>query len=378
MNMKEVKKCSRCVLDSTVKDNTFDSNGVCKYCQIHDELEKVHPISESLLAEIIGKIKDTGKHGEYDCVCGLSGGRDSSYTLLKAVEYGLRPLVISVDNGWGTQIADANIKNACEILGLTPIMIKFDWSEYRDLQRSFFLAGVPDIDSPTDLAIYAALHQTAKEYHIKYILNGHSFRTEGSSPISWSYFDPVYIKNVQNKFGTIRFRKIKSIPTITYWNLIVDTFIHKIREVRILEFMDYRKSLVDQELKAKLRWQDYGGHHQENKFTHFIQSYYLPLKFNIDKRKTELSAQIRSGHITKEQALKVIGQSHLFDQAIVNEVIEHLGFSVQKFQNIMQSENHSHKEFKTLLSMYRLFRFPIHVVTKMKLLPRILYLKYCQ
>lgn len=376
MNM--IQRCNRCVLDSTVKDNVFDSKGVCKYCHIHDELEMLHPICESQILKIIAKIKDAGKHGEYDCVCGLSGGRDSSYTLLKAVEYGLRPLVISVDNGWGTPIADANIKNTCEILGLTPIMIRFDWNEYVDLQRSFFLAGVPDIDSPSDLAIYAALLREAKKHRINYILNGHSFRTEGSSPVSWSYFDPIYIRDVQNKFGTIRYNKIRSIPTITSWELIVDTFIHKIREIRILEFMDYRKNAVDQVLREKLNWQDYGGHHQENKFTHFIQSYYLPIKFNIDKRKTELSAQIRSGHLTREQALEVIGQSYTFEQAIVNEVIERLGFSQQEFENIMLDMNHSHKEFKTLLSVYRFFRFPIHVVTKMKLLPRILYLKYCQ
>ena len=376
--METIKRCSRCVLDSTVEDNTFDSNGVCKYCHIHDELEKTHPISEYQVEKIINKIKNAGRHGKYDCVCGLSGGRDSSYTLLKAVEHGLRPLVVSVDNGWGTSIANANIKNTCVILGLKPITIKFDWNEYRDLQRSFFIASVPDVDSPTDLAIYATLHKVARQYKIRYILNGHSFRTEGSSPISWSYFDPVYIKDVQNKFGTIRYDKILSIPTITYGDLIIDTFIHRIKEVRLLEYMDYRKKNVDQELKDKLRWQDYGGHHQENKFTHFIQSYYLPVKFNIDKRKTELSAQIRSGHITREEALRIIEQPHVFDQAIVDEVTERLGFGSGQFQSMMQEKRYSHREFKTLLSLYRLFRFPIYLVVRMKLLPQILYLKYCQ
>ena len=167
--METIKRCNRCVLDSTVEDNTFDSDGVCKYCHIHDELERSHPVSEFQVEKLINRIKDAGRHKKYDCVCGLSGGRDSSYTLLKAVEYGLRPLVVSVDNGWGTSIADANIKNACDILKLEPITIKFDWNEYRDLQRSFFIAGVPDVDSPTDLAIYAALHQLARQYKIRYI-----------------------------------------------------------------------------------------------------------------------------------------------------------------------------------------------------------------
>ena len=44
--METIKRCNRCVLDSTVEDNIFDSDGVCKYCHIHDELERSHPVSE--------------------------------------------------------------------------------------------------------------------------------------------------------------------------------------------------------------------------------------------------------------------------------------------------------------------------------------------
>jgi hypothetical protein len=289
----------------------------------------------------------------------------------------LRPLVVSIDNGWGTKISDENIENACRILNLDIIKIKFDWEEYKDIQRSFFFASVPDVDSPSDFAIYSQLFATAKEYKIKYILNGHSFRTEGSSPISWSYFDPVYIKDVQNKFGHIKYQDIKTIATMTPWVLIKRTFITKIKEVRILEYLDYRKSEVDEILKKRLDWKDYGGHHHENKFTHFIQSYYLPRKFNIDKRKTELSAQIRSGHITKEKAEKILSEPYEYDQSIVDYVIERLGFSKKEFETIMKSKNKSYKDYKTLQPVYKLLSLPINIATRLGFLPRILYLKYC-
>ncbi len=304
MRSNSTQVCSRCVLDSTVHDIWFDEGGECKYCKIHNELETTHPLGEQgelYIQHIVAKIKKAGQGKEYDCVCGLSGGRDSSYVLLKVIEYGLRPLIITLDNGWNTQIAKDNIRNACEILNLELQYVEFNKTEYLDMQRAFFFAGVPDIDSPTDLAIYAVLYKTAKKNGIKYIINGHSFRTEGSSPISWSFFDPKYIKDIQRKYGTIKYNDIKSIPVISSWDLIRFTFVDKIKEVRLLEFMDYRKKDVDEVLKSNLGWQDYGGHHHENKFTHFIQSYYLPKKFNIDKRKTELSAQIRSQHIVKSE-----------------------------------------------------------------------------
>lgn len=375
----EMHVCKRCVMDTTVPDIWFDEEGECKYCKIHDEMEHLHPLSEDKekLKAIIEKIKVAGKGKKYDCVCGLSGGRDSSYTLLKAIDFGLRPLVVSVDNGWGTKIADENIENACRILKLDLIKIKFDWEEYKDLQRSFFFANVPDVDSPSDFAIYAQLFKTAQENQIQYILNGHSFRTEGSSPISWSYFDPVYIKDVQERFGKIKYKDIKSIPSMTPWDLIKRTFFKSIRDIRILEYMDYRKSEVDKILKERIGWQDYGGHHHENKFTHFIQSYYLPLKFNIDKRKTELSAQIRSGHITKAEAEKILAVPYKYDQEIVDYVIDQLGFSKEEFEKIMKAENKTYKDYKTLQPVYKLLSLPINIATKLGFLPRILYLKYC-
>ncbi len=376
----ELKVCKRCVMDSSVPDIWFDDDGECKYCKIHDEMESRHPLKDGaeILSHIIEKIKIAGKGKKYDCVCGLSGGRDSSYSLLKIVDYGLRPLVVSIDNGWGTKIAEENIENACRALKVDCIKIKFDWEEYKDLQRSFFYAETPDVDSPSDLAIYAQLYQTAKENHIKYVINGHSFRTEGSSPIGWSYFDPLYIQNVQNRYGHIKYKDIKSIATMTPFDLVKRTFISKIREVRILEYLDYRKPEVDAILKERIGWKDYGGHHHENKFTHFIQSYYLPQKFNIDKRKTELSAQIRSGHITREEAVKILNEPYHYDQGIVDHVISKLGFSKEEFEKIMQAPNKSYKDYKTLQPYYKLLKLPINIATKMGILPRILYLKYCK
>lgn len=375
----ENRVCNRCVLDTTVSDIWFDDKGECKYCKIHDEMERRHPLNEGeeRLKVIIDKIKKAGRENKYDCVCGLSGGRDSSYTLLKAIDYGLRPLVVSVDNGWGTKISGENIENACRILNLDIIKVKFDWEEYKDIQRAFFFASVPDVDSPSDFAIYAQLSKTAKEYNIRYILNGHSFRTEGSSPISWSYFDPVYIKDIQSKFGHIKYSNIKSIATMTPWDLFKRTFVNRIKEIRILEYIDYRKSDVDEILKKRINWQDYGGHHHENKFTHFIQSYYLPQKFNIDKRKTELSAQIRSGHITRERAEQILAAPYGYDQEIVDYVIEQLGFSKQEFEIIMKTPNKSYNDYKTLQPIYRLLSLPINIATRLGFLPRILFLKYC-
>ena len=36
--------CTRCVMDDTVQGITFDDNGVCTFCHIHDEMEAKYPL----------------------------------------------------------------------------------------------------------------------------------------------------------------------------------------------------------------------------------------------------------------------------------------------------------------------------------------------
>ena len=371
------KICSTCILDTTVEDIWFDETGECKYCKIHREMDKKFPLdhtTEPRLQKLVEKIKNKSKNKPFDCVVGVSGGRDSTYTLLTAVRLGLRPLAVHFDNGWNTEISVRNIENAINKLNVTLHTVVADWEEFKDLQRSFLKASVPDADVPTDFAIYSVLYHVAAQEGIPYILNGHSFRTEGTSPISWTYMDSRYLRAVHKKFGSL---KIRSFPLMTVTGLLYYLFAKRIKEVRLMELIDYNKRAVDQVLQKELSWEYYGGHHHENTFTKFFQSYYLPKKFNIDKRKTELSALIRSGQITREEALAIIGKNdYEYDQRVIDYTISKLGLTHKEFEEIMAADNQSHDDYPTLLKLIRLAKMPIRLATKFKILPHILYLKY--
>ncbi len=380
MEQSNIQICSRCVSDSTIADNWFDKKGVCKYCYIHDEMEKEYPRGEESkkrLARILEKIKKNGKGKKYDCIAGLSGGRDSTYVLYKAVELGLRPLAVHFDYGWNSDISVSNIKNACEKLNVDLHTIVADWEEFKDLQVSFLKSGTPDADIPADYAIYSILYDTAHKEGLKYILNGHSFRTEGTSPISWTYMDSKYLKYVHRKFGKIK--KIKSFSIMSLPKLINYMFFKRIREIRILEYVDYVKKDVDELLTTKLNWQYYGGHHHENNYTKFFQSYYLPQRFGFDKRKTELSALIRSKQITREEALEEIRSSEYpYDKKVVDYVINKLGLTDEDFNKIMKAPIKSYNDYPTYLPLIKSLKYPIKIAVGLHLVPHILYLKYAK
>ena len=380
MEPQKVQTCTRCIMDTTVEDIWFDEKGVCKYCYIHDEMEKEFPEGEESkkkLLKIVEEIKRKGKGKKYDCIAGLSGGRDSTFVLYKAVEMGLRPLAVHFDYGWNSDISVSNIKNACEKLNVDLHTIVADWEEFKDVQVAFLKSGTPDADIPADYAIYSILYNTAYKEGIKYILNGHSFRTEGTSPISWTYMDSKYLKAVHKKFG--KNKKIKSFSVMSLTKLIYYMFIKRIREIRLIEYVEYIKKDVDVLLESKLNWKYYGGHHHENNYTKFFQSYYLPQHFGFDKRKTELSALIRSKQITREAALKEIqNNEYPYDKKVVDYVINKLGLTEEDFNNIMKAPLKSYNDYPTYLPLIKALRYPIKIAVALHIIPHILYLKYAK
>ena len=105
--------CSRCIYSSDIPDIKFDESGVCNYCRQVEDLSIEYGTGtltgEEKLRKIIDDIKAQGKRKRYDCVVGVSGGVDSSYLLMKACDWGLRPLAVHYDNTWNTATATQNI-----------------------------------------------------------------------------------------------------------------------------------------------------------------------------------------------------------------------------------------------------------------------------
>ena len=165
---------------------SFDDAGVCDICHTYEELASRTILKGSdgskALNSLIDEITKYGKDQEYNCLVGVSGGVDSSYLAYLSKEWGLRPLVIHVDNGWNTELAVSNIEALLNKLDYDLYTYVIDWEEMRDLQLSFIQANVLDIDLPFDNAFMAILYRLAAKHNIKHIISGHNTATEGYLP----------------------------------------------------------------------------------------------------------------------------------------------------------------------------------------------------
>ncbi|MBR2687871.1 MAG: N-acetyl sugar amidotransferase [Aquamicrobium sp.] len=343
--------CTRCVMDTSDPEISFDEAGVCNHCRNFEMVtsKRWFPNDEGtrLLEQKIDEIKAAGSNAEYDCIIGLSGGVDSSYLALKAKDWGLRPLVIHIDAGWNSELAVSNIESIVKACNYDLHTIVIDWEEMRDLQLSYLKSGLSNQDVPQDHAFFANLYVYAVRNKIKYILSGGNLATEGVFPTSWhgDAMDAINLKAVQRRFGTRKLRSYQMISFLEYYAIY--PFIYGLRTVRPLNFMQYDKEQAIVALSS-IGWRPYGRKHGESRFTKLFQNYYLPEKFGYDKRRPHLSSLIVSGQMTRDNALAALNEP-LYDSkdlaADLAFFCKKLGVSENEFHSYMNEPNRHYTDF---------------------------------
>lgn len=346
------QQCTQCVMDTSDQEISFDEYGVCNHCIDFRETTKENwfPNDDGsrLLEEIIKKIKKDGRGSDYDCILGLSGGVDSSYLALKALNWGLRPLVVHVDAGWNSELAVANIEAIVKHCNYHLHTHVVDWEDMRDLHLAYLRAGISNQDVPQDHIFFASLYHFATKNNIRYILSGGNIATESIFPNSWhgSAMDSINLKAIHGKFGD---HKLKSYKTISFFqHYFWYPFVKRMRTVRPLNYMPYDKRDAIEELERSIGWKSYARKHGESQFTKLFQNYYLPTKFGFDKRRPHLSSLIVSGQMTREEAIKELNEP-LYGAEELNSDVEYfckkIGITRSLFDQMMNSPNRHYSDF---------------------------------
>jgi len=331
--------CKKCVMSDDIEGVKIDSDGLCNYCKWDEKMNKNYPISEIRLDEMVQHIKKEGEGKKYDAVIGVSGGCDSSILLKHMVDRDVRCLAVHWDNNWNTDIAWKNIVTLTKRYGVDLKVRHISRNIYDSLCISFLMASVPDADIPNDIALATVLYEEAEQHNISVILNGHSFRTEGTCPNSWTYMDGKYIQSVNNEFLKT---DLSTFPNMTINRWL--KWLH-IQRLRPLYFMDYIKTEAKKELK-EVGWVDYGEQHAENWYTKFV-GYLWKHKFRQDLRYVTLSAQIRNGHMTRDEAFRILEQPVVCDESLIEKVKYRFTMTDDEFDDMMDQPVKSHKDYET-------------------------------
>lgn len=348
------QRCKRCVMDNKSDENiTFDSNGYCNYCtralsEINTTVYFPGEEGKKKLDEMIAMIKNENKDKAYDCIMGISGGLDSSYLAYLGYRWGLRILAVHIDDGYDTEISKDNIKKLCKAANIELRTIRPDPEQFNDLTLAYMKAGVPNLAIPQDNILFAFLYDTVKKEGIKYFLSGGNFALESilQKDHVFNAMDTVNIKDIHKRFGNKPIDKLKFISS---YEKYINIKTGKAVTLRPLNYIDYNRQRAFKELKDFCGFEYYGAKHLENILTAFVQLYWFPKKFNVDKRTSHLSSMIVSGQMSREEALKEL-EKPVFDEEMMNgyidKIINNLGITRDEFEVLMKNPSHEHTDYK--------------------------------
>jgi N-acetyl sugar amidotransferase len=350
-------------MDTSATEITFNDVGVCNFCREFSERAKyvLNPknnLKRSLeLQEFIAKVRSQGKGKKYDCVVGVSGGVDSSWVLVKAVEMGLRPLAVHMDNGWNSELAQNNISNLVQTLGVDLHTHVIDWEEYRKLMEAFFLSDVVDVELLYDNAMLAVNYQQSSKYGIKTILGGTNQTTEGMKiPVDWNHLklDKRNIKAIARKFGNVSLKTFPSISVITF---LTYEFILKNKWFHFLDMLDFNKKHALDILQKDYGYKPYPYKHYESIFTRFYQGFILPEKFGYDKRRVHFSTLIVSGQMERQEAVEDLKSIPYHSELELNRDQEYflkkMNWNQEKLDQYISRQPIKHSEYASEEALYK-------------------------
>ncbi|MGZ9233945.1 MAG: amino acid adenylation domain-containing protein [Anaerolineales bacterium] len=187
------QRCMQCGLPDNYPGITFDSAGVCNTCRDFSALKdrfQDYFKSQADLQIILDHAKQT-KSGKYDCMVLYSGGKDSTYMLSQLVrEFGMQPLVFSMDNGYISEEAKENIRRVTESLGVDLV---FGQTPHMNAIFTDSLKRHSNVCDGCFKVIYTLSINLARKQGIKYIFTGLSrgqlFETRLSDMFQARIFD---------------------------------------------------------------------------------------------------------------------------------------------------------------------------------------------
>jgi len=232
----------------------------------------------------------------------------------------------------------------------------------------------PILDGPTDIALAEVLYRAADKYGIKYVLEGHSFRAEGVSPLGMAYVDGKYISSIHKAFGRL---PMKTFPNMEFASFMKWTLLKRIKKIRPLWYLSYSKEEAQELLTRKFCWTYYGGHHLENRMTAFHHSFYTPVKFGLDQRNNSLAASVRSGKISRDEAIQLYSEPPRMEEELLQYFKKRLNLSDSDFNAIMSLPLKHYTDYRTYKKRFERLKPLFWIMAKSQLVPMSFYVKYC-
>jgi N-acetyl sugar amidotransferase len=337
----------------TKPDLRIDDEGVCSACRSYEQRAEVDWDSRrSELDEILARYRSTDG-SRWDCIVPVSGGKDSTYQVIRMLQLGLNPLCVTATTCDLSDIGRKNIQNI-KNLGVDYIEFSPNPVVRRKLNR-IGMVEVGDISWPEHVGIFTIPVRAAVQFGVPLIVWGENSQNEYGGPAAASG-DNVLTRRWLEEFGGLLGLRVSDLPGVEgveERNLVPYTYPsdEDLKRVGVtgiflghyLPWDGYSNALLSQAygfttpekiVEGSIVSYENLDNHQTG-----IHDYFKFLKFGFGRATDIACLHIRRGRITREDGQHLV---RLHDGKFpwtylgkpLAEILEPLDVSVEEFQRI--------------------------------------------
>jgi N-acetyl sugar amidotransferase len=164
-----VKYCTQCIIPESRPNIRFNNAGICNACESHATKPRIDwQAREKAFRSVVENARS--RKADYDCLIPVSGGKDSTWQVVKCLEYGLKPLAVTWRPPLRTELGAQNLENLIR-LGVDHI----DFRINPNVEKKFFyqaLLKFGNMGLPMHMAIFNIPLRIASKFEIPLIIWG--------------------------------------------------------------------------------------------------------------------------------------------------------------------------------------------------------------
>jgi len=307
-------------MPDTKPDLYLDDDGICNACRSFEKRKEINwELRKTELANILKNYKSKDQT-HWDCIIPVSGGKDSTYQVIKMLELGMTPLCVT---GTTCHLSDIGRKNIDNIKNLGVDYVEFTTNRLvRKKLNRIGLMQVGDISWPEHVTIFTIPVRAAVQYKVPLIVWGENSQNEYGGPAAASEHN-ILDRSWLEEFGGLlgmRVSDLIGIEDLEKRDLIAFTY-PKDEELK-------REKVTGLFLGYYIPWdgytnalisQAYGfttyNNSVESNFVNYenldnyqtgIHDYFKFLKFGFGRAIDIACLHVRRGRLTREDAIKIV------------------------------------------------------------------------
>ncbi len=348
-----VRYCSRCLYPDTKPDLWFDDRGVCSACIGFEKRVEVDWAARQLEFKRVTDRYRSADGSNYDCIVPVSGGKDSTYQVIRLLEHDLNPLCVTATTNSLSDIGRRNLENIGK-LGVDHIEVTVDPSLRRQINR-IALTEIGDISWPEHVLIFTVPVRIAVAMRVPLLVWGENPQNEYGGPAA-AQDDNVINRRWLEEFGGLLGLRVSDLigldgisrRDLIQYNYPTDADLRSVGVTGIFlgyffSWDGYQNAIIAQghgfEVFPHVVEGSLASYENLDNYQTGIHDYFKYLKFGFGRATDIANNHIRRGRLSRSDAVALVKKRDgkfpwTYLGRPIDDIVREIGMTVEEFQNV--------------------------------------------